>query len=98
MSSERIPAGKALKNWKALLDRAAAGERIVITREGKDVATLGPVEQRDITVRLAPGPSKWAGAKYDTPATHELLSRIAGKPLSGQSIVLSTKLIVRESA
>ena len=31
-------------------------------------------------------------------ATHELLSRIAGKPVTGQSIVLSTKLIVRESA
>lgn len=78
--AERIPAGKAIKEWKALLDRAQRGERIVITRDGKDVATLGPVQQQDIVVRLGAGP---AHAPYDTSVTRDILSRAFGKKNRG---------------
>lgn len=76
--AERVPAGKAQKDWKALLDRAQKGERIVITRDGKDVATLGPVAQQDVTVRVdgVPPAKTWAGARYDTPGVRDILSKV----------------------
>jgi DNA-binding LacI/PurR family transcriptional regulator len=68
-------------------------------RVPEDVAVIGfgdsaiaqHLRPRLTTVRQ---PLEEMGAR----STHELLGRISGKPVSGQSIVLSTKLIIRESA
>lgn len=40
------------QNFQALLDRALAGERIVVRRNGEDVAEIGPVRQRDAKGRM----------------------------------------------
>lgn len=39
---DRIPSGKAAKTFGELADRASRGERIMITRYGKDYALLCP--------------------------------------------------------
>ena len=39
-----LTASEASRNFSSLLDRAAAGETIVITRGGRRVATIGPAE------------------------------------------------------
>jgi prevent-host-death family protein len=48
-----IGAFEAKNKLSELLDRAEAGEEVVITRRGKPVAKLGPIERkRDITKAL----------------------------------------------
>jgi len=43
--STRVPITEARARLSALLARAEAGERIIITRHGKPVACLGPVSK-----------------------------------------------------
>ena len=35
--------GEAKKQWESFVERAAAGEEIVIARRGKPIAKLGPI-------------------------------------------------------
>ena len=47
-----IGAFEAKTHLSQLLEKVAAGERFVITRHGKPVAKLVPVEDRDESLRL----------------------------------------------
>ncbi len=52
MSSRSIPAGKFKAQCLAILDRVAEmGEKVVITKRGKPVAQLGPIEQSTPSLR-----------------------------------------------
>lgn len=68
---ERIPAGRALKEWSRLLDRAKAGEEFVITRDGTEVAMLGPVRFRAASEPLAP-------RRYNDAVVKDILTRAFG--------------------
>lgn len=63
------------QNAGALLDRVAAGQRLVIVRDGRPVAELRPVA----TVRLVPRPYGLASGEFtvpddfDAPLSEEIL-------------------------
>lgn len=64
-----------------LVDRAAAGETIIIAKAGKPLATLSPL--RD-TPRESRVPGGWEGQvtisdDFDAPLPKELLSELAGE-------------------
>ena len=62
-----------------LLDRAARGEEIVITRNGKPVARLAPVEQRRAPRKLGALRGKIrVAADFDAPLPKEILALFEG--------------------
>jgi len=62
-----------------LLDRAARGEEIVITRNGKPVARLVPVEQRRAPRKLGALRGKIrVAADFDAPLPKEILALFEG--------------------
>lgn len=66
---ERIPAGKAAKQWAKLLDRARAGEEFVITRDGVEIAMLGPIRFR------GEPPKPIASRRYNDAAVSDILKK-----------------------
>lgn len=71
---------EAAANLSALLDRARAGEEVVITQEGKPAVRLGPAaetEQR-VTFGLAKGRIRYKG-DFDAPLPDEILDAFEGK-------------------
>lgn len=63
----------------ALVDRAAAGEEIVIAKAGKPLAKLVPMRG---TVRRRPGRAKaaiWLGDDFDAPLPEALLAAFEGR-------------------
>jgi prevent-host-death family protein len=69
------------KRLSKMLDRVQAGERIVVTRNGKDVATLGAVEQRDVAVMLRTG--REAPMRIDPRRAQALADQMVRKPKKG---------------
>jgi len=62
-----------------LLDRAARGEEVVITRNGKPVARLAPVEQRRAPRKLGALRGKIrVAADFDAPLPREILALFEG--------------------
>ncbi len=64
----------------ALVDRAAAGEEIVIAKAGKPRARLGPLPTGPKTTRH-PGAWKgrlWMASDFDAPLPDEILKRFSG--------------------
>jgi prevent-host-death family protein len=60
--------GKAKKQSEALVERAAAGEEIVIGRRGKPIATLGPiVEAKEPRKPGSLAGQIWMAADFDEP-------------------------------
>jgi prevent-host-death family protein len=63
----------AKTNLSALVDRAAAGEEIVISKYGRPCARLVPLKQ---TARRRPGRAKgriWMAADFDAPLPRHVL-------------------------
>lgn len=72
---------EAKTKLSSLVERAAAGEEIVIAKGGKPKARLGPL--RRATSRRAPG--GWAGRiwvaeDFDEPLPQEVLASFLGEP------------------
>jgi len=65
----QVNIGEAKKQWEALVERAAAGEEIVIARRGKPIATLGPVAK----AREPRKPGGWEGRVWMSPDFDEPL-------------------------
>ena len=62
-----------------LLDRAARGEEVVITRHGKPVARLTPVEQRRAPRKLGALRGKVrVAADFDAPLPKDILALLEG--------------------
>ena len=62
-----------------LLDRAARGEEVVITRNGKPVARLAPVEQRRAPRKLGALRGKVrVAADFDAPLPKDILALFEG--------------------
>ncbi|TMB49205.1 MAG: type II toxin-antitoxin system Phd/YefM family antitoxin [Deltaproteobacteria bacterium] len=62
-----------------LLDRAARGEEVVITRHGKPVARLTPVEQRRAPRKLGALRGKVrVAADFDAPLPKDILALFEG--------------------
>ncbi len=61
--NEQVNVYEAKTQLSKLLDRAAAGEEIVIARNGRPVARLMPIQRRP--VRRTPG--AWRGAVWMAP-------------------------------
>lgn len=71
---EAVGLDEAKTQLSALVDRAAAGEEIVITKFGQPMARLVPTERR--THRRVPGQGKGAwkvAANLDAPLSDEVL-------------------------
>ena len=68
-----------MKDLSRLLDRAARGEEVVITRHGKPVARLAPVEQRRLPRKLGALRGKIrVAADFDAPLPKEILALFEG--------------------
>ena len=64
----QVNVGEAKKQWEALVERAAAGEEIVIARRGKPIAKLGPIANAKEPRK--PGSLAgqiWIGPNFDDP-------------------------------
>ena len=75
---------QAKTGLSALVDRAARGEEIVITKHGKPLAKLGPVEQRNVVPKRKPG--DWKGKvliadDFNDPLPDDLLYAFNEKPI-----------------
>ncbi len=71
---------EAKTNLSALVERAAAGEEIVIAKAGKPCARLGPLPSKRI--RRRPGGWKgrmWIARDFDAPLPPEILAGFIGK-------------------
>ena len=69
----------AKSHLSRLLDRAARGEEVVITRHGKPVARLAPVEQRRAPRKLGALRGKIrVAADFDAPLPKEILALFEG--------------------
>jgi prevent-host-death family protein len=63
-----------------LIDRAAAGEEVVITRHGRPVARLVPAEQRQPRkFGQLQGQGFWMSEDFDAPLPDDLLDLFEGK-------------------
>jgi len=59
---------EAKKQWEALVERAAAGEEIVIARRGKPIARLGPIAKaKEPRNPGALAGQIWIGPDFDDP-------------------------------
>jgi prevent-host-death family protein len=75
---------QAKTGLSALVDRAARGEEIVITKHGKPLAKLGPVEQRNVVPKRKPGDWKgkvWIADDFNDPLPDDLLYAFNEKPI-----------------
>jgi prevent-host-death family protein len=71
---------EAKTQLSALVEQAAAGEEIIITKNGRPRAKLVPV--RD-AARRRPGKAKgkiWMSGDFDAPLPAEILDAFLGKP------------------
>ena len=69
---------QAKTHLSTLVDRAAAGEEIVITKHGRPRAKLVPVKR---VAARRPGRAKgkiWIAADFDAPLPADVLERFAG--------------------
>lgn len=70
---------EAKTHLSRLIDRAAAGEEIVITRHGRPVARLGPVHERAKPRRLGRLKGKIrVGVDFDAPLPDDVLDAFEG--------------------
>ena len=70
----------AKTNLSRLLDRAAAGEEIVITRHGRPVAKLGPIRPRKKPRKLGTMKGEIKVSKdFDAPLPDEILAAFEGR-------------------
>jgi len=70
---------QAKSELSALLEKAAAGEEIIIAKRGKPMAVLGPLRRR----RPQRVPGAWKGAArvaadFDAPLPNDMLTRFEG--------------------
>jgi prevent-host-death family protein len=80
LMADRVNIYDAKSRLSELVDRAAAGEEIVIAKAGKPRARLGPLTSPK--VRRKPGGGKgkvWVAADFDSPLPPELLAGFSGK-------------------
>jgi prevent-host-death family protein len=69
---------EAKTHFSALVDRAAAGEEFIISKNGRPLAKLGPL--RDV-VRRKPGRAKgkiWIASDFDAPLPVPILDAFNG--------------------
>lgn len=75
--SEPVSLYDAKTHLSALVDRAAAGAEIIISKSGKPKARLVPLEQPDLKKLRVPGKEKgkiWIADDFDAPLPPELLA------------------------
>lgn len=66
---------EAKTHLSRLLDRAAAGEEIILTRHGRPVARLGPIHQRRSARKLGVLKGRVrVGRDFDAPLPEEVLA------------------------
>ena len=79
MPPVKVSVYAAKTHLSRLLDRAARGEEVVITRNGKPVARLAPVEQRRAPRKLGALRGKIrVAADFDAPLPKEILALFEG--------------------
>lgn len=77
---DEINVYEAKTQLSRLLERAEAGEEIIITRHGRPVARLGPIPKRTAPRRLGSLKGKIRTHKdFDAPLPEEILSAFEGK-------------------
>jgi prevent-host-death family protein len=86
---KRVNIREAKAHFSRLVQRAAAGEEIIISRNGKPVAKLVPLTENnlapageDMTPRVA-GSMRgkiWIADDFDDPLPPEILARFYGDP------------------
>jgi prevent-host-death family protein len=72
--TERVQASVVRQRLPGLLDRVKAGESLIITRDGKDVAMLGPVPRSLIPEHLHGSERPTSGRRYDPQKVSALLN------------------------
>lgn len=76
--SEPVSLYDAKTHLSELVDRAAAGEEIVIAKSGKPKARLVPLKKQDVKKLRVPGKGKgevWIANDFDAPLPPEELAR-----------------------
>jgi len=77
--ADRINIYDAKTRLSELVDRAAAGEEIVIAKAGKPRARLGPLTPAKIRRKPGGGKGKvWVAADFDEPLPPEVLAAFEG--------------------
>jgi prevent-host-death family protein len=78
---ETVSLYQAKTHLSSLVDRAAAGEEIVIAKSGHPRARLVPMEDTRPLRVPGKGKGRWnAGRSFDAPLPDELLRDFEGKP------------------
>jgi prevent-host-death family protein len=78
---ETVGLNRAKAHLSSLVDRAAAGEEIVIAKSGHPRARLVPMEDTRPLRVPGKGKGRWnAGRSFDAPLPDELLKDFEGKP------------------
>jgi prevent-host-death family protein len=70
---------EAKTRLSALVDRAAAGDEIIIAKNGRPMAKLVPIRARS---RRRPGSAKgkiWIAADFDAPLPKDMLDAFSGR-------------------
>lgn len=78
---ERVNVYEAKTHLSRLLDRAAAGNEVVITRHGRPVALLGPIREKRKPRKLGVLRGKVrVRSDFDAPLPDEVLDAFEGEP------------------
>ncbi len=74
MTAKVFSLSEAKDRLSSLVDRAASGEKIVITKRGKPLAKLGPMRRAKKGPRKPSGAMKikWISPDFDAPLPEEL--------------------------
>ena len=78
---ETVSLYQAKTHLSSLVDRASAGEEIVIAKSGRPRARLVPMEDTRPLRVPGKGKGRWnAGRNFDAPLPDDLLADFEGKP------------------